>query len=129
MSLNSPGTLDCGTLLHSRRYPSTDLRLPPRTRTRDIFPLGSFSDRLLDDAYVAKRGHLIHKLKAKDSTQRWAYYFVLVWSSMEQAFLEALKSESSIDLEDYGRVIASCYGEMPKEEVQFLLQKKYGFSV
>jgi tetratricopeptide (TPR) repeat protein len=83
----------------------------------------------IDDDYIAKRGHLVHKLKAKDSTGRWAYYFVLVPEFMEQTFLDILASEKSIDLEDYGRVIASCYGEAPNEEVKSLLKKKYGFSV
>ena len=81
------------------------------------------------DKIVAKKAHLVHKLKAKDSTGRWAYYFVLVEAPKEQAFLAALKSQESIDLEDYGKVIASCYGEEPNEQVKELLKEKYGFDV
>lgn len=84
----------------------------------------SFVDRL-----IASRGHLIHKLKAKDTTGRWAYYFVLVMPLREAAFLAAIKGEGIIDLEDYGKVVASCYGEEPSEEVRNLLKARYGFDV
>ncbi len=81
------------------------------------------------DQVIAKKGHLVHKLKAKDSTGRWAYYFVLVETPREKAFLDALKSEESIDLEDYGKVLASCYGETPNDDIKKLLKDKYGFDV
>ena len=86
--------------------------------------MSSFVDKL-----IAKKGHLIHKLKAKDSTGRWAYYFVLVEPPKEQSFLDALDSNASIDLEDYGKVIASNYGEEPSEDVKRMLKDKYGFDV
>jgi hypothetical protein len=86
--------------------------------------VGSFVDKI-----IAKKGHLIHKLKAKDSTGRWAYYFVLVEQPKEQSFLAALESNQSIDLEDYGKVIASNYGEEPSEDVKKMLKEKYGFDV
>lgn len=81
------------------------------------------------DQIIAKKGHLVHKLKAKDSTGRWAYYFVLVEAPKEQAFLTALKSDETIDLEDYGKVLASCYGEEPNQQVKDMLKEKYGFEV
>lgn len=87
------------------------------------------SKRSFVDKIIAKKGHLIHKLKAKDSTGRWAYYFVLVEPTREQAFMDALKSQESIDLEDFGKVIASCYGEEPNDQVKALLKDKYGFDV
>ncbi len=90
----------------------------------DEQPKKSFADQL-----IAKKGHLVHKLKAKDSTGRWAYYFVLVEPVREQAFLAALKSEETIDLEDFGKVIASCYGEEPNDQVKTFLKEKYGFEV
>lgn len=87
------------------------------------------SNRSFVDKIIAKKGHLVHKLKAKDSTGRWAYYFVLVEPPREKAFLDALKAEESIDLEDYGKVLASCYGEEPNDQVKTLLRDKYGFEV
>lgn len=81
------------------------------------------------DQIIAKKGHLIHKLKAKDSTGRWAYYFVLVEAPREAAFLKAIEGDGSVDLEEYGKVIASCYGEAPTEEVKTFLKEKYGFEV
>ncbi len=84
----------------------------------------SFVDKL-----IAKKGHLVHKLKAKDSTGRWAYYFVLVEPPREQAFMQAIESKGTIDLEDFGKVIASCYGEEPSDEVKEYLKEKYDFDV
>ncbi len=81
------------------------------------------------DQIIAKKGHLVHKLKAKDSTGRWAYYFVLVEAPKEQSFLSALKAEETIDLEDYGKVLASCYGEEPNDQIKTFLKEKYGFEV
>jgi hypothetical protein len=81
------------------------------------------------DQIIAKKGHLIHKLKAKDSTGRWAYYFVLVEAPREAAFLKAIEGDGSVDLEDFGKVIVSCYGEEPTEDVKKFLKEKYGFEV
>jgi len=82
-----------------------------------------------EDQFLARQGHLIHKLKAKDSTGRWAYYFVYVEPRNEKAFLNALESNQSIDLEDYGKVVGSCYGEKPDNKLRKLLKEKYGFEV
>ena len=81
------------------------------------------------DQIIAKKGHLVHKLKAKDSTGRWAYYFVLVEPTRESAFMKAIEGDGMIDLEDFGKVIASCYGEEPNEETKKFLKEKYGFEV
>lgn len=81
------------------------------------------------DQLIAKSGHLVHKIKAKDTTGRWAYYFVYVERAKEKAFLEALKSSGIIHLEEYGRVIASCYGEESDEKTRAFLKDKYGFDV
>jgi tetratricopeptide (TPR) repeat protein len=83
----------------------------------------------IPDSLIGGLGHLIHKLKAKDTTGRWAYYFVLVMPKYESSFLSAIDGDGNIDLEDYGKVVASCYGEEPSEEVRNLLKEKYGFDV
>jgi hypothetical protein len=85
--------------------------------------------RSMVDRLIAGQGHLIHKLKAKDTTGRWAYYFVLVIEAREPAFLKAIEGDGTIDLEDYGKVVASCYGEEPTAEVKEYLKSKYGFDV
>ena len=71
----------------------------------------------------------MHKVKAKDSTKRWAYYFILVDCENERRFLNALKFDETIDLEEYGIILASCYGETPNEAVKQFLKEKYNFSV
>ena len=85
------------------------------------------------DQVISQRGHLIHKVKAKDTTGRWAYYFVLVEQPREAAFLKALEKaledNGTMNLEDFGKVIDSCYGESPTQEVKDRLKDKYGFDV
>jgi hypothetical protein len=83
----------------------------------------------ISDRRIASRGHLIQKLKAKDTTGRWAYYFVLVLPDSEASFLKAIEGDGTIDLEDFGQVVASCYGEEPTQEVKDYLYEKYGFRV
>jgi hypothetical protein len=83
----------------------------------------------LKDVYIANNGHNVHKLKAKDSTGRWAYYFVLVEPENEEQFIAALESNKSIDLEEYGQVVASNYGEKPSDDIRDFLKKKYDFDV
>lgn len=82
-----------------------------------------------ENKFFAERGDLIHKLKAKDSTQRWAYYFIYIRPTLEQEFTKALESNLNIDLEDYGKIIGQCYGEKPNEQLKTLLKEKYGFDV
>ena len=79
--------------------------------------------------YIKRMGHCIHKLKAKDTTGRWAYYFVLVESENEDDFLMAVDGDGTIDLENFGTVVASNYGESPSESVRTYLKEKYGFNL
>ena len=81
------------------------------------------------DAAIARSGYLIHKLKAKDTTGRWAYYFVLVSPEREAQFLRAIEGLGTIDLQDMGTVIASCYGETPTPEVKAYLKARYNLDV
>ena len=85
--------------------------------------------RSFTDQVIAHKGHLIHKLKAKDTTGKWAYYFVLVEPVHERAFQQALEGSGVACLEDYGKIIASCYGEEPTQEIKDFLKEKYGFEV
>ena len=87
-------------------------------------PGSSFIDRL-----TASRAHLIHKIKAKDSTGRWACYFVLVIPEREARFMAALHNTDSVELEAWGTVIASSYGTEPSSEVRAMLKERYGFDV
>jgi hypothetical protein len=100
---------------------------------RRVDPSGKSAVRIADysrDA-VAKSGHLIHRISAKDSTGRWALYFILVPPLHEKAFLQAIKNkhDNMVDLDKYGTIIASCYGDAPNQEVKSLLKQKYGFDV
>ncbi|MBL8548180.1 MAG: hypothetical protein JNL81_17090 [Hyphomonadaceae bacterium] len=92
-------------------------------------PLTKRPERSYTEKLIARSAHLIHKLKAKDTTGRWAYYFVYVPAARERTFLKSIEGDGIIDLQDYGRVIASCYGEEPTQAVKDLLKEKYDFIV
>jgi|GEM_PF-1556764 len=81
------------------------------------------------EIYIAKNGHNVHKLKGKDSTGRWAYYFILIEPEEEERFMAALKFTETINLEDYGKVIASNYGREPSDTIRDFLKQKYNFDV
>ena len=85
----------------------------------------SFVDRL-----ISKKGHLIHKLRAIDINGKQAYYFVLIEPNKDVSFKRAIESGvGKLNFEDYGKVIASCYGDEPNERVKELLRQKYGFDI
>lgn len=104
---------------------------PPDTSLPDAEdkPVPGQGRATLIDRHISQNGHNIHKLKAKDTTGRWAYYFVLVPPHREAEFLKAIEGDGTIDLEDYGTVIASSYGETPSDEIRQYLKDKYGFEV
>jgi len=79
--------------------------------------------------YVAKRGYLLFKVKGKcKSTGRRVCHFALVLESMQKVFSKAI-DDGTLELNDYGRVIASCYGEEPDDAVKSILKEKFGFDV
>lgn len=98
-------------------------------RDRPSKPQSLIAPQTFFDRELARKGHLVHKLKAKDSTGKWAYYFVLVEEHRECAFMRAIDGVGMIDLEDFGLVIASNYGEEPSEETRQFLLTTYQFEV
>lgn len=65
---------------------------------------------------ISEKGQNIHKVKAIDGTGRKAYYFVLVDPTKEKDFRIAI-TNGSLNLEDYGTILASCYGEKPNNDM------------
>ncbi len=54
---------------------------------------------------------------------------MLVEAPREAQFLKAIEGDGTVDLEEFGKVIASCYGEEPSQEIKDFLKEKYGFEV
>lgn len=78
------------------------------------------------DHLINSRGDLCYKVTGKDITGRNAWYFVLVDKDRKEAFLKH-KSGDSYNLEDYGKIIISGYGDSVPLDVQEMLKDKYGF--
>ncbi|MEZ5784656.1 MAG: hypothetical protein R3D70_24415 [Rhizobiaceae bacterium] len=87
------------------------------------------SGRSALDRLIAARPHHVHKLTAKDSTGRKAYYFVYVPPARERAFMAAFGGAGLLNLEEFGRVIAANYGDAPSPETRTLLRERYGISI
>ncbi len=105
-------------IAQERPHRERSVRSNPRFRTESAV-----------DREIARKGHLVHRVNAKDSTGRWAVFFVLVEEQRTHAFTQALSGGGSVDLEDFGQVIASCYGEEPNDETRQLLRDRFGFEV
>ncbi len=80
------------------------------------------------DKIISGKGHLVHKIRAKDKTGKKAYYFVLVEPTKEAGFMRAIASKN-LNLEEYGKIIASCYGNSPSQDVKTMLKQKYDFDI
>lgn len=70
----------------------------------------------------------IHRIRAKDVDGRWAHFFVLVNSEDEQDFIESMCGIGAIDLDEYGKVVASYYEDEPSDDILAYLRDKYGYS-
>lgn len=70
----------------------------------------------------------IHFVVATDMTGRKACYFVKVEPLKEPFFAKAMKSKH-INFDDFGTLVASCYGEYPTEAVKQKLKIEYNFDV
>lgn len=80
------------------------------------------------DQMIMNSPSQVHILRAMDSTKRWASYLVYVPRVKEVDFLQRLANEDSFDLEDYGVVIASCYGREFNDQVRALVKERFGWT-
>jgi hypothetical protein len=76
---------------------------------------------------LMSRNHEIHKLSATDSNSQPAHYLVHVLQEQVKACLAAIKADGTMDLEDYGTVIGSCYDWKPGPELRREMWEKYRF--
>lgn len=86
---------------------------------------GSDSNSWMDE-HIDRNGDRVYKVTGRDITGRTAWYFILVDVGKKQRFLEH-KNGDSYNLEDYGKIIISGYGDSIPLDVQEMLREKYGF--
>ena len=72
------------------------------------------------------KDNTIHYVAATDMTGSRACYFVQVQTVKLPLFMKAVQSDF-IRFSDYGKIIASCYGEMPTAAIRQDLLENYGF--
>lgn len=82
---------------------------------------GSFVSSLF-----ASRPDCIFLVKGKDTTNRQAWYYVLVDKSKKSMF-ESIQGTQSLNLNDYGKIIFSGYGDEPPEDMKKKMEDEYGF--
>lgn len=85
---------------------------------------GSFVDR-----EIARNWQLVEQITASDTTGKMACYFLYVPRHRKAALMRALESNSTIDLCQFGDVIASNYGNAPSTETKQLIKNRFGIDV
>lgn len=71
-------------------------------------------------------GNRIFLLQAEDHSGARAYYFVLAFPLRLPQFQKIIEQGVFFDIEEYGDIIASGYGEVP-EEIYEKIRKQYGW--
>jgi hypothetical protein len=79
---------------------------------------GGFADR------IKQERNRCYYLKFTPKDGRAAYYFLLVDPLKETAFLKALEGTEKFNLEHYGQILHSGYGE-PAPELKAEMKEKY----
>lgn len=104
--------------------PLTEKPLEAKEKESD----GSFSKdkKSFMDHLISSRGDLCFKIVGRDITGEIAWYYVLVDKDKKDSFLKH-KPGDSYNIEDYGKIIVSGYGEEVPEDIQEMLKEKYGF--
>jgi hypothetical protein len=87
----------------------------PAERFKLLASMGDAHQRLLFANLQYAIGHEIHGIRAKDTSDRWAYYHVYVQAEREKKFLEAIGSPITMELDDYGVVVASEFEHVFRE--------------
>jgi hypothetical protein len=79
-------------------------------------------------SFVARsiRSENVYLVKGKDSTGRQAWYYVHVHSLKKRQF-EALTGMAQMNLNDYGNILLSGYGDEPPQDIVKLARDDYGF--
>jgi hypothetical protein len=84
-------------------------------------PVRSYADRVRRE-----RGNNVFLVRGNDSTGRAAWYFVLVDPAKKAAFRKAFTGQ--LQLNAYGRILASGYGTDPPADVRERMKTEYGFN-
>jgi hypothetical protein len=84
-------------------------------------PGRSYADRVRRE-----RGNNVFLVRGNDSTGRAAWYFVLVDPAKKAAFRKAFSGQ--LQLNAYGRILASGYGADPPADVRERMKTEYGFT-
>jgi hypothetical protein len=84
-------------------------------------PTRSYADRVRRE-----RADNVFLVRGNDSTGRPAWYFVLVDPAKKAAFRKAFTGQ--VELNAYGRILASGYGTDPPADVRERMKTEYGFT-
>lgn len=78
------------------------------------------------DQIASSRGSDIYLVRGKDTTDRQAWYYVLVERTKKRAF-EAREGTPNLKLTDFGTILHSGYGQNPPEDIVQKMFDEYGF--
>lgn len=78
------------------------------------------------DSVIKNTSKPIHLVRCSDHAGRPCYFFMMGAEYKIKA-LQSRISKGSLDLRDYGTIIASGFGKDPSQEVIKMLKEKYDF--
>ena len=84
------------------------------------------SRRSFTDIIKSSRSSDVYLIRGKDTTNRRAWYYLLVEKTKKRLFENDVKS-SQMQLTDYGTIVYSGYGENPPEDIRQKMEDEYGF--
>ena len=77
---------------------------------------------------ISSRDSNIYAIKTHMPSGEPAIYYLMVHPGKAGELLKKIKTES-VDLNNYGEILTSCYGHKPTLEVKNFLKEKYEFDV
>lgn len=72
------------------------------------------------------RGENVYLVKGRDSTGRAAWYYFLV-SPLKKRLFESRSKSNAMNLNDFGVILRSGYGENPPEDAVQQAREEFGF--
>lgn len=88
-------------------------------KAKRITPPRSFAARSI-------RSENVYLVKGKDSTGRQAWYYVQVHALKKRQF-ESFTGTLQLNLNDFGNILLSGYGDEPPPDAVALAREEYGF--
>lgn len=77
------------------------------------------------EAHILKGIDPIYYIRYLPKNAKASYYFLKVPAEKQSLLLEAIRSSTSLDINEYGEILFSDFGESAPENVFFMIKEMY----